>query len=230
VTAKPQQRPGPFSDVTTGLYIITATCGLVDAVCFLALGGVFAEMMTGNLLLLALSIGTGNALGDITRYLPAIVAFMAGALLGGRLLRGHKKLQEWRAGFAVEWLIVVVATVVAWRTAPDAQNLAGHAVVALLAFAMGVQNAMVRAHGVPDLATNVMTVTFTAIIADSRPAGGDNRNWRRRGLSVVLFMTGAALGAYLLRFGPVWPLVATSLLFSVAMWPLLLGKPRAGMA
>ena len=38
-----------LTDVTTGLYMISATCGLVDALCFLALGGVFAEMMTGNL-------------------------------------------------------------------------------------------------------------------------------------------------------------------------------------
>jgi uncharacterized membrane protein YoaK (UPF0700 family) len=38
-----------LTDVTTGLYLISATCGLVDAVCFLALAGVFAEMMTGNL-------------------------------------------------------------------------------------------------------------------------------------------------------------------------------------
>jgi len=35
--------------------MISSTCGLVDAVCFLALGGVFAEMMTGNLLLMALN-------------------------------------------------------------------------------------------------------------------------------------------------------------------------------
>ncbi len=227
MTAEPKQQQGSLSDVTTGLYIITATCGLIDAVCFLALGGVFAEMMTGNLLLMALSLGTGNALGDTTRYLPAMFAFMAGALLGGRLLRGPQKLQERRVGFAVEWLIVVAATVVAWRTSPDAQNVAGHVIVVMLALAMGIQNAMVRAHGVPDLATNVMTVTFTAIIADSKPAGGDNRNWRRRGLSVGLFVTGAVLGAFLLKFGVVWPLVATSLLFTIAMVPLLWGKPRA---
>src|SRR5260370_34973605 len=90
-----------LTDVTIGLYMISATCGLIDAVCFLALGGVFAEMMTGNLLLMALSIGTGNGLGDTTRYLPAMLAFMVGALLGGRLLRGPKKLQERRRRFVV---------------------------------------------------------------------------------------------------------------------------------
>jgi uncharacterized membrane protein YoaK (UPF0700 family) len=63
-----------LTDVTTGLYMISSTCGLVDAICFLALGGVFAEMMTGNLLLMALSIGTGRSTGQSTRYIPAIVA------------------------------------------------------------------------------------------------------------------------------------------------------------
>jgi hypothetical protein len=60
-----------LKDVTTGLYMITAICGLVDAVCFIGLGGVFAEMMTGNLLLMAFLIGTGSVLGDATRYVPA---------------------------------------------------------------------------------------------------------------------------------------------------------------
>ncbi len=57
-----------LTDVTTGLYMISATCGLVDAVCFLALGEVFAEMM----LLMALSIGTGSALGQSARYIPPL--------------------------------------------------------------------------------------------------------------------------------------------------------------
>jgi uncharacterized membrane protein YoaK (UPF0700 family) len=78
--------------VHTGLYMISATCGLVDAVCFLALGAVFAERMTGNLLLMALSIGTGSALGQSARYIPAIVVFSLGAQIGGRLLRGPANL------------------------------------------------------------------------------------------------------------------------------------------
>jgi Protein of unknown function (DUF1275) len=60
--------------------MISSTCGLVDAVCFLALGGVFAEMMTGNLLLMALSIGTGRAPEKSAHYIPR-----------------HRGLQPWRA-------------------------------------------------------------------------------------------------------------------------------------
>jgi uncharacterized membrane protein YoaK (UPF0700 family) len=213
-----------LTDVTTGIYIISATCGLVDAVCFLALGGVFAEMMTGNLLLMALSIGTGSALGQSARYIPAILAFSLGALIGGRLLRGAHILQERRIGFAVEWVVIVAATALAWVAEPDAHNLAGHLVVAMLALAMGIQNAMLRVHGVPDIATNVMTVTFTGIIADSRPAGGSNLNWRRRVTSVGLFMASAALGGLLVQFGSWWPLVVTSLLFSLALIPLMFGE------
>lgn len=219
---------GALSDVTTGLYMITAICGLVDAACFLALGGVFAEMMTGNLLLLSLSLGTGVALGDAVRYGTAIGAFVLGALLGGRLLRGPQELRERRIGFAVEWIVLLAATAAAWLLKPDAHNAAGHLVVGLLAFAMGIQNAMVRVHGVPDLATNVMTVTFTGIVADSTPAGGDNRNWRRRCLSVGLFMASAALGAALVRFGVGWPLALASLVFGLAMKPLLYGAHPLG--
>ncbi len=214
-----------MKNVTTGLYIITSTCGIIDAVCFLALGGVFAEMMTGNLLLMSLSIGSGGATGDVARYLPAMLAFACGALLGGRLLRAPASLRERRFGFAAEWLVILAATAVAWRETPDAVNMAGHVVVFMLAFAMGIQNAMVRAHGIPNLATNVMTLTFTAIVADSRAAGGDNRNWQRRGLSIGLFCAGAAIGAFLLKFGVVWPLVLTSVLFGVAMVPLTFGTP-----
>jgi len=215
-----------LTDVTTGLYMISATCGLVDAVCFLALGGVFAEMMTGNLLLMALSIGTGGALGQTARYIPAIVAFTLGALIGGRLLRAPQRLQERRIGFAVEWVVIIAATALTCVAEPNAHNLTGHVFVAMLALAMGIQNAMLRVHGVPDIATNVMTVTFTGIIADSTVAGGTNRNWRRRVTSVGLFMAGAALGGLLLKFGTGWPLVLTSVVFSLAMIPLMFGERR----
>ena len=140
------------------------------------------------------------------------------------MLRGPQKMQERRIGFAVEWVLILAATALTWVSGPDAHNLVGYVVVAMLALAMGIQNAMVRVHGVPDLATNVMTVTFTGILADSTAAGGTNHNWRRRVASVGLFTASAALGGLLLRFGTVWPLVLTSIVFSLAMIPLMFGK------
>ena len=45
-----------MADVTTGLYMISAICGLVDAVCFLALGAVLIQFGIGWLLLLMMSL------------------------------------------------------------------------------------------------------------------------------------------------------------------------------
>ena len=52
-----QIRGGPAlahlaNDIRPGLYLVSAVCGIIDSTCILSLGGVFAEMMTGNLLLM----------------------------------------------------------------------------------------------------------------------------------------------------------------------------------
>lgn len=189
---------------------ITAVCGVVDAVCFLALGGVFAELMTGNLLLIAFSLGTGQPPGDLGHYLIAMGAFAVGAVWGGRLLRSQHPFTLRRGssdralhGFVIEWLLLAVAVALAITLSPSGDDQASRLVVGVLAAAMGMQNATLRVHGLPDVATNVMTLTMTGVIADSRLAGGDNRNWRRRAGSVGTFFVAAIAGAALLRF-PVW--------------------------
>ncbi len=53
-------------------------------------------------------------------------------------------------------------------------------VIGILAFGMGIQNAAVRKWGVPDLATNVMTLTMTGLITDTRLVGGDNHHAGKR--------------------------------------------------
>ena len=77
----------PISHVT-GLFLITSVCGFVDAACFLSLGQVFAEMMTGNLLLFCFYVGTGYPLFENVGYLVALAAFACGAITGGRINRG----------------------------------------------------------------------------------------------------------------------------------------------
>jgi len=52
--------------------------------------------------------------------------------------------------------------------------------VALMATAMGIRNAMVRRVAVPDLTTTVLTMTPTAFAAESRAAGGSRKGSIRR--------------------------------------------------
>ena len=71
-----------------GLYLITGMCGLVDAACFVSLDGAFAEMMTGNLLFLCFTLGTGQPISEIRPYVFVLLAFAVGAIAGGHLVRG----------------------------------------------------------------------------------------------------------------------------------------------
>src|SRR5262249_16280901 len=81
---------GPAISHVAGLFLITSVCGFVDAACFLSLGQVFAEMMTGNLLLFCFYIGTGYPLFQNVGYLVALGAFALGAITGGRINRGPR--------------------------------------------------------------------------------------------------------------------------------------------
>ena len=64
---------------------MTAVTGLVDAVSYLSLGRVFTANMTGNVVLLGFATARVPGL-SVTRSLTALVSFLAGAVLGGRIM------------------------------------------------------------------------------------------------------------------------------------------------
>ncbi len=199
-----------------GLFLITSVCGLVDAACYLSLGEVFAEMMTGNLLLMCFYLGTGHPFMKHYLYLLALAAFAVGAVIGGRINRGPRG--HTRFGFVIEWVLLVLALLLVAAFDPAASEPVRTLVLCTLAFAMGLQNALLRRHGVPDLATNVMTLTMTALYAESPLAGGKSERWQRRLGSIAIFMVSAFVGAALTHYvGPWAPLALAVLLFLVAL-------------
>lgn len=210
-----------------GLYLISGVCGLVDAVCFLSLGEVFAEMMTGNLLLIMFYLGTGHPFTAYAANLLAVATFLLGAIIAGRIVRGP--YGSTRFGFYIEWFFLMLAVGFSLSLPLETSPVARFALICTLAFAMGMQNALIRRHGVPDLATNVMTLTLTALVADSALAGGMNERWRRRLASITVFATGALFGALLTtRVDPWAALLAALLLFTVALGCLT--RPTAGQS
>src|SRR5258705_161299 len=50
----------PRGSHSSALYLITAVCGFVDAACFLSMGGVFAEIMTGTALVSDSAVAGGH--------------------------------------------------------------------------------------------------------------------------------------------------------------------------
>jgi uncharacterized membrane protein YoaK (UPF0700 family) len=221
-----------------GMFALTSICGLVDATCFLALGGVFAELMTGNLLLIAFALARGNLFSaHVVAGLFAVIPFALGALVAGKWANSRHPMGGRLIGYPVEYAAVLLATLLALvleprRVGPLEHDLATGGpgewarpvIVGLLAFAMGIHNALMRKHGVPDVATNVLTLTLTGLLSESRWAGGTAPHWQRRALSILIFFVSAALGAWLLRYGVAAPLVLASAIFTLALWPLMHGR------
>ncbi len=210
-------------DVRPGLYLVAAICGIIDVTCMKALGGVFAEMMTGNLLLMAIDMGSGGTFDRASRYLWPLTAFAIGAILGGRLLHIGEERRVRRDAFLLVLIIIVIAAAICGVYEPNGNETLGRAITALLALAMGLQTAVLRRHGVQDLATNVMTLTLTALLSDSILGDGSRHHVLRRMMSIGCFFGGAVIGAAIVHNGTVYPLGLAAILYCLASVPLIFG-------
>ena len=183
---------------------MTAATGLVDAVSYLALGRIFTANMTGNVVLLAFATARVPGL-SITLSLAALVWFLIGAVLGGRItsrasLGSHARFAA--LAFLLEVLFLTAASLCAigYRgevTAPSVRLLA---LIALTALAMGTRNAAVRKLAIPDVTTTVLTMTLTGIAADSSLANGNNVRLAKRIGAVLAMFSGAALGVVVVGY------------------------------
>jgi uncharacterized membrane protein YoaK (UPF0700 family) len=183
------------------LLVLTATTGLVDAVSVLGLGRVFTANMTGNVVFLGFAIAGAPGF-SIPRCLAAVVGFLIGAGIGGRL---GKRLAETSRG---HWLLMIAVVEACLFFAAalaaidfDMKDLAPasrlYVMILATAIAMGLRNATVRQLAVPDLTTTVLTLTLTGLAADSSFAGGSNPRWGRRVAAVASMFAGGAIGAAL---------------------------------
>ena len=194
-------RHGPLPSL---LFVLTAVTGLVDAVSYLQLGHVFVANMTGNVVFVGFA-AAGAAGFSVAASLLATVAFLAGAVVGGRLgtLLGRHRGRFIAFATYVQLAFVGAALIVAIAARESITNtVPSFALIVLLGLAMGLQNAVARRLGVPDLTTTVLTLTLTGIAADSLLAGGSGPSPKRRLAATATMCVGAATGAFLtLRFG-----------------------------
>src|ERR1700745_2826362 len=183
---------------------MTAVTGLVDAVSFLSLGRVFTANMTGNVVLLAFAIARVAGL-SIARSLTALLAFLVGAILGGRAMARTNPDSQIRfaaQAFLLEaaFLFAASLSAIGYRIDLMEHSFQPFALIALTALAMGTRNAAVRKLAIPDLTTTVLTLTITGIGAASSLANGNNPRLARRVESVAAMFLGAALGALIIRY------------------------------
>jgi uncharacterized membrane protein YoaK (UPF0700 family) len=189
-------RHGPLPPL---MLVLTMVTGLTDSVSYLGLGHVFVANMTGNIVFLGFALAGGAGLSAVAS-LASLTAFLTGALAGGRL---GVRLAEHRGRLLSTSLAaqsVLMAAAVVTSAVADASTAAGtYTLIVLLGLGMGLQNAVARRLGVPDLTTTVLTLTLTGLASDSTLAGGTAPRPGRRLLSVLAMFLGALIGAELLR-------------------------------
>ncbi|MEV4253216.1 YoaK family protein [Spirillospora sp. NPDC049652] len=203
---------GPLPLLLIGLTLVT---GLVDSVCYLALGNVFVANMTGNVIFLGLGLAGSTAV-SAPRSLLAIASFGVGAVAGGRLGHGrspHRGLVLAAATVCEAALTVTVAVLMTVHPVPGVRLRL--VLIALLGLGMGAQNAVVLRVNAIDLKTTVVTSTLTSLFAQVL----NPRRRGRRTASVLVLLLGALSGGLLLRnvspATPLWTASALMLLCAV---------------
>jgi uncharacterized membrane protein YoaK (UPF0700 family) len=187
--------------------------GATDLAAFTRLGGVFASVMTGNLVLLGLAVA--RASGSLAAHTAAAFAgYIAGAAAGSLVdARSGSKDELWPAA-ATECLVIeiVVLTVftVGWELAgPHPAGAWQLCLLAAGALAMGVQSAAMRSLATP-VSTTYLTGTLTTAVAEIVKSGPRGSGV---GVSVTVLaaaIAGAAAGGSVLAEAPAaWPVLPT---------------------
>ena len=231
---------------------MTAVTGVVDAVSILSLGRVFVANMTGNVVFAGFAL-VGAPGFSLSASLFALAGFLVGAAIGGALINraGRDRGALLRAGAAAELLLAAAALLLAALSgAPGVSHgttgMAGSAfgpavadgLAALLAVAMGIQNAVARKLAVPDMTTTVLTMTLTGLGADLRAVITDEKGpgraaaraaLDRRLLAIATMFAGAIAAASLvLNVSPLSALVLATALLTVAFSGAVLAARRPG--
>jgi uncharacterized membrane protein YoaK (UPF0700 family) len=198
------------------MLVLTVVTGLIDAVSYLALGRVFVANMTGNVVFLGFALAGAPGL-SVTASIVSMASFLTGALAGGRLgtrFAAHRG-RLLAATTAIQAVLVAGTVIAVVVSHGEVTSPVRYTLIVLLAIAMGMQNAVARRLGVPDLTTTVLTLTLTGLAADSAPAGGATPRPGRRVLSVLAMFLGALTGALLLRHAELLYILALTLLMLV---------------
>jgi uncharacterized membrane protein YoaK (UPF0700 family) len=201
------------------MLVLTVLTGVVDAVSILSLGRVFVANMTGNVVFVGFALAGAPGF-SLAASLSALGGFLVGAGIGGlavdRLGSHRGRLVRVMAG--AELALVVAGLLLAVLAGAHRSGAATDGIAALLALAMGIQNAVVRRLKVFDLTTTVLTMTLTGIAADIRQR--DRFAVIRRLLAVAAMLAGAVAGALLvLEVSAEAALaLACALLAIVALW------------
>jgi uncharacterized membrane protein YoaK (UPF0700 family) len=199
--------------------------GATDAIAFVSLGGVFTSVMTGNMVLLGMGLGRGEA--TVLEHTGiALAAFIAGTVLGARIAGAPRPGDAVWPGrltvaLATEFALFLAAAVCWWAVGSKPHGAVQSVLLMADALALGVQSSAVLRLNVSGLSTTYLTGTLTTLFQSLATNRRTAKSARPLGLLLAL-IAGAALGAVLAVRCPVaTPLVALLILPGVMLTALV---------
>lgn len=146
---------------------LTINSGATDAIGYIALGGAFTSVMTGNIILLGIAGARSD--GKLAGHVAvAIACYVAGCVIGARLVGTPQEgdpvwpLAVTRA-LIVELAVFLVYAIGWWANGSRPSSTAELVLLAVNAVALGIQSSTVQRFGVPGLSTTYMTGTLTML-------------------------------------------------------------------
>jgi len=174
--------------------LLTVNAGATDAIGFLALGGAFTSVMTGNLVLFGISIGHADR-SLAGHILTAIVCYVVGCVVGARIAGTAEPGQAvWprhvTRALTFEFALFAAVAVGWWASGCKPGESLQLVLLGADALALGVQGSSVQRFGVSGLSTTYMTGTLTTMVVHLT-SGGEVR----RALPALQLLLGLVAGA-----------------------------------
>jgi uncharacterized membrane protein YoaK (UPF0700 family) len=187
--------------------LLAFVSGATDITSFARLGGVFASVMTGNLVLLGLAVARSS--GELAAHSGiTFVGYISGVALASRIAAQSSKSEELWPPVVTKILMIEFAAFVGftigWGVAGGRpSNPWQLGLLVLASFAMGLQSGAVRKVGVP-LSTTYLTGTITSTVASLVSQGQPRKGVRLNVAVIVAAAAGAASAGGLLITSSAW--------------------------
>ena len=186
----------------TVICLLAVTAGSADGWAFFGLGGAFVANMTGNTVLLGMSVFKIH--GDMLHPLISLASYIAGVICGSLLTRNAKPVPEGRwpkqvwSALLLEGVMLSCAAV-AWFAVHPTLGVPPYHTVLLgwVAFAIGVQSASMLQLKIPGVVTTYITGTWTTLM-NSLARFQAQPPAERQQFESRLGMQAAVLGSYFL--------------------------------
>ena len=158
--------PLPWRQACTVLLAVNS--GGIDAVGFTALGGAFSSVMTGNMVLLGVSIATADRALAV-RSVLALACYMAGTFLGARIAGAPQPDDPpWprsvTAALLAELALLALFSIGWWGSAGRPASTLQQVLLGVDAVALGIQGSAVLRLGTSS--TTYMTGTLTTLVSE----------------------------------------------------------------